>query len=295
MIKKVFKTILILTLTLGITLPSNAAGSVDVSDGSAFITKSELSYQLNTLSQRMTQLENSLDSKIDTLVSSYLTRNGIWNGANQKIGTSGSLTIRYGYTRGSTARNWYRSLASVDSSGSGINSDSSDTTLRFWATNISNVGEVVNYNSNRTYSLIDNVNKSGMIVITTKTNNYKQSSLTRCAYSFTTSTTSGSANADHFAFIYTQDFIYWINGTKEGSRAHCEFIATAAPAALRCPQVKSGTIVFFVDKGDEITLEDNHTLIKGDGSQYAASLVWFEYSDNSYSTYDYVIDSAYVY
>ena len=82
MIKKLFKTIFILTLCLGITLPSNT-GSANVSDGSAFITKSEMAYQLNNLSSRMTQLENSLDSHIDTLVSSYLTRNGIWNGAKQ--------------------------------------------------------------------------------------------------------------------------------------------------------------------------------------------------------------------
>ena len=84
MINRVFKTIFILSLCLGITIPSNAAG-VDVSDGSAFITKSEMSYQLNNLSNRMTQLENSLDSKIDKLVSSFLTRNGIWNGVKQTL------------------------------------------------------------------------------------------------------------------------------------------------------------------------------------------------------------------
>ena len=88
MIKKVFKTIFILTLCLSISLPANA-GSVQVSDGSAFITKSEMAYELNSLSNRMTQLENSLDSKIDSLVSSYLTRNGIWNGVAQKIKTGG--------------------------------------------------------------------------------------------------------------------------------------------------------------------------------------------------------------
>ena len=84
MINKVFKTILIMVLCLGITLPANAAG-VDVSDGSAFITKSELSYQLNNLSARMSALENSLDTQIDKLVSSYLTRNGIWNGSRQTL------------------------------------------------------------------------------------------------------------------------------------------------------------------------------------------------------------------
>ena len=78
-----FKTILILTLCVGITLPTNAA--ISVSDGSAFVTKAEFSADLNNLSNRMAQLENSLDSKIDSLVSSYLTRNGIWNAAKQEL------------------------------------------------------------------------------------------------------------------------------------------------------------------------------------------------------------------
>ena len=72
-------------------MPSIAAGT-QVSDGSAFVTKSELSYRLNNLSNRMSILENSLDSRIDTLVSSYLTRNGIWNGAKQTLGSYKSLT-----------------------------------------------------------------------------------------------------------------------------------------------------------------------------------------------------------
>lgn len=86
MFKKIFKTVFIVNLCLGLSITTNA-NSVNVSDGSAFITKSELAYKLNNLSNRMTQLENSLDSKIDTLVSSYLTRNGIWNGTVQSITT----------------------------------------------------------------------------------------------------------------------------------------------------------------------------------------------------------------
>ena len=87
MLNKVYKTILILTITLGLTIPTNAA--VSVSDGSAFVTKAEFAADLNNLSNRMAQLENSLDAKIDSLVSSYLTRNGIWNGAKQEIVYSG--------------------------------------------------------------------------------------------------------------------------------------------------------------------------------------------------------------
>ena len=89
MLNRVFKTIFILSLCLGITLPSNAGG-VQVSEGSAFITKSEMSYKLNSLSKRMTELENSMDSRIDKLVSSYLTRNGVWNGVKQTLTTAGA-------------------------------------------------------------------------------------------------------------------------------------------------------------------------------------------------------------
>ena len=83
MINRIFKTILVLSLCVGISLPTNAA--VSVSDGSAFVTKAEFAADLNNLSSRMAQLENSLDAKIDSLVSSYLTRNGIWNGAKQTM------------------------------------------------------------------------------------------------------------------------------------------------------------------------------------------------------------------
>ena len=83
MLNRIFKTILVLSLCVGISLPTNAA--VSVSDGSAFVTKAEFAADLNNLSNRMAQLENSLDAKIDSLVSSYLTRNGIWNGSKQQI------------------------------------------------------------------------------------------------------------------------------------------------------------------------------------------------------------------
>ena len=86
MLRKVFKTILVLSLCVGISLPTNAA--VSVSDGSAFVTKAEFAADLNNLSNRMAQLENSLDAKIDSLVSSYLTRNGIWNGQGQPLASS---------------------------------------------------------------------------------------------------------------------------------------------------------------------------------------------------------------
>ena len=94
---KVFKTILIINICLGITIPANAA--VSVSDGSAFVTKAEFSADLNNLSNRMASLENSIDSKIDSLVSSYLTRNGIWNGKKQSLESYRSLSNSLNTTR----------------------------------------------------------------------------------------------------------------------------------------------------------------------------------------------------
>ena len=82
MLMKIIRITIIISILI-INMYSYA--NVTVSDGSSFITKSEMAYTLNNLSNRMSQLENSLDSKIDTLVSSYLTRNGIWNGDKQKI------------------------------------------------------------------------------------------------------------------------------------------------------------------------------------------------------------------
>ena len=70
----------IILFALIIVFPINSFAAVSVSDGSAFVSKSEFAASLNNISNRMSQIENTLDAKIDSLVSSYLSRNGIWNG-----------------------------------------------------------------------------------------------------------------------------------------------------------------------------------------------------------------------
>lgn len=57
----------------------------------------------------------------------------------------------------------------------------------------------------------------------------------------------------------------------------------------------SGTVLFFVSKGDKITLQDTSNLIMGNGTGYASSLLWYSSGDNSYSTYDYIVTDVYVY
>lgn len=147
MYKKIFKIIFILSLCLGLSLSSIAAGQVNVSDGSAFITKSELSYELNNLSSRMTQLENSLDSKIDTLVSSYLTRNGVWNGDNQALTIDTFEINGTDLAKALEKRSKYYSLP--------------------------NDSEEENFFGN--YILIDNISKSGMISVKVVSKGYAQS------------------------------------------------------------------------------------------------------------------------
>ena len=70
---------------LMIVFPIQSYAAVSVSDGSAFVSKSEFASTINNISNRMSIMENTLDAKIDSLVSSYLSRNGIWNGDKQEF------------------------------------------------------------------------------------------------------------------------------------------------------------------------------------------------------------------
>ena len=91
--KKSFKVLksIIMSLVLLSYCASNYA-AVSVSDGSAFVTKSEFSTDLNNLENRVSQIEKKKKKKIDGLVSSYLSRNGIWNGSKQDIKVGGYIT-----------------------------------------------------------------------------------------------------------------------------------------------------------------------------------------------------------
>ena len=144
MINRIFKTILVLSIVLGITLPSNAA--VSVSDGSAFVTKAEFAADLNNLSNRMAQLENSLDAKIDSLVSSYLTRNGIWNGKKQ------TLTV-----------------SNLDVTGTGLGSAILQRGVYY---SIPNGTTASNFYGN--YELVNKIDKSGLLTLTVVAQGYAQ-------------------------------------------------------------------------------------------------------------------------
>ena len=141
MLKSIFKKIFIISLCF-INIVSHAA--ISVSDGSAYVTKAEFSADLNNLSNRMAQLENSLDSKIDSLVSTYLKRNGIWNGKKQTVLVKDIIDFwsNNGLTTAAGAHwNWKSNLTS------GSLTEGVEYTVR-----------------NQSFTFINNCDKSGMMV-----------------------------------------------------------------------------------------------------------------------------------
>ena len=165
MLRKVFKTILVLTVCLGLTIHTNAA--VSVSDGSAFVTKAEFAADLNNLSNRMAQLENSLDAKIDSLVSSYLTRNGIWNGATQTLKNYYILDFANPYSR---AMSWFTPQTLTNGTAGFLGKTQSYsptyvTKLSIPTTILNNTFEEV-YTERGNYVIVESLNKSGLLYMT---------------------------------------------------------------------------------------------------------------------------------
>ena len=274
MIKKVFKTIFILTLCLGISLPANA-GNVDVSDGSAFITKSEMSYQLNNLSNRMTQLENSLDSKIDTLVSSYLTRNGVWSGINQSL-VKTSFIYGFGSTTtrdGSVFFNIYNN----------IYQQQSESLYK-----IQTVGD-----SGR-YTLITKCNKSGMLFFNIDEGYYINQDMRALPISSTT-----KINLANVRWIYTCNLYYQVQTS--GSTTwetmfiiNCELSGFGIGCSLQVPSLPIKTVCFFVNKDDQVAIYEEQTILDYPTTgNDASSLGLYRPSQQSYKTY--VIKDAKIY
>ena len=76
---------ILISILIFISFEMNSIAAISVGDGSSFVTKAEFAADINRLSNEMSQIENSIDARIDTLVSSYLNKNGIWNGQEQTL------------------------------------------------------------------------------------------------------------------------------------------------------------------------------------------------------------------
>ena len=251
MLNKVFKTILILSICLGLTLPTNAA--VSVSDGSAFVTKSEFNSDLNNLSNRMAQLENSLDGKIDSLVSSYITRNGIWNGERQLLEFNAIADYWDNFTLSGLNYNW-KSKPSMPS------------TLT--------EGQIATIRSG-SYDLIKTVTKTGMLFGTLDV-------LT--GYDYAKASVPTASGTDGRNYFYVCNFnrkynnpnvtnscesSFWINDVCVYSFVpiKCEYIRTmqrdgfAAASLYFVPKPGRYNFMFFVSKGDKIVMDYRFAII----------------------------------
>ena len=248
MLNRIFKTILVLSICVGISLPTNAA--VSVSDGSAFVTKAEFAADLNNLSNRMAQLENSLDAKIDSLVSSYLTRNGIWNGARQDfvqnyywlaVKSGASTTKQYTFTNGvrgyvgktmnvTISKNYVPKTPSSYAAGTYYRQD--------WVTGI---------------NIIDYYNKTGLLVLNTLNGN-----------PYTWSNISGLDNRNFGLFLQSGSrflaqsgiyFEYLNNGNLVATSAFCvggsDTMSNESCSYGLAYSINS--YYFFVSKGESLT------------------------------------------
>lgn len=277
MLKKIFKTIIIFSFILSTIIPTNAA--VSVSDGSAFVTKAEFSADLNNLSNRMASLENSLDAKIDSLVSSYLTRNGIWNGAKQ---TLISNSFKYGMKSGGT-RDAGRVYFNI------FNAIIEQTVAKMYTIQVSGA-------SGR-YQLIDKIDKSGMIFFNTYSGASGNGNMTAVPVSAT-----GSSNVINLAnvrFIYECIFSY--KTQSEGSTtfdtknvATCQLLGFGVGCSLQVPALPVGTVSFFVSKNDKVVLdaEQTTTTYTTTGND-PCTLAFYAANQETYKTY--VIRDCYVY
>ena len=260
MLNKIFKTFFILSICFGVSISSNAA--VSVSDGSAFMTKAELAADLNNLSNRMAQLENSLDAKIDSLVSNYPSKNGIWSGTKQLTNSNVDDILPANVTLSSGSAQINTSLASG------------------------------------TY--INNINKSGMLVSKYSYRNKDgvNSNSTRWGYSGLMKLTSNHCSDNGvIVSLYIYENIGGMS-TQKFSQIILNFCGKPSSAwnadyynlyaALPANEVY-GNVLFFVNKGSSITYE-----VKQIAHFYYTSTVSRQQYDTSTLHFQ-LYDDAYVY
>ena len=259
MLKKMFKTILVLSLCIGVVLPTNAA--VSVSDGSAFVTKAEFAADLNNLSNRMAQLENSLDAKIDSLVSSYLTRNGIWNGAKQEI--NDNIKDKYVGVKKTTASGYTWRLYNFNTTNS--------ANYQVW--NTTDRGLLARDNSSTiSGTIVDSVNKSGLVNISL---DFKFSALGLLDKWSETESTTKSLRVGPYGngFMYGDVVNLSLAGAlliKDalGNVFYCDqrTIPSAVPSTISSVYVPNIAIYFFANKGDILKYElKNYCIIENVG------------------------------
>ena len=285
---KIFKNLIIINVILSITF-SVFASNVAVSDGSAFITKAEMAYQLNTISQRMTALENSLDSKIDKLVSSYLTRNGIWNGAKQTMSLN---SFKYGFKGGN-------SIGSYDKSFNIFAYQSASETYNPISIAGGRYPHVV-VGANGQQLLVNRISKSGLLFISTGNGTETNQDMRTVPITKLDPVRGDSMiNLANTRWVYTCLFDYKLstdNGStwKTMNSISTQCVGFGTGTYLSCPSLPVGSVTFFVSKDDKVALNITQQILlePTTGNNGTTLGNWVS---NQESSKTYVIKDMYVY
>ena len=249
---KRFKIVFLLLLIFTLTMASY--GQVAVSDGSAFLTKAEFNRNLSNMSSRMTYLENSLDSKIDTLVASYLSRNGIWNGTVQENALSSTI-MSVGFNGQTTATAYHYFYYDYYTDGSQIGNSKI-----FINTHSDNYYDPVAIGENNTErTLIANVSKSGLLCLTFD----KQLSQLNNDFNSTLNLIQVAAHSNariigdqvRFSIIAEFNIIEYEEGSSTGNTIYTDFSITqpAIPGRVSFFRVLNNSAYMFVNKGSRVT------------------------------------------
>ena len=95
-------------------------------------------------------------------------------------------------------------------------------------------------------------------------------------------------------FTYNVYIIYRVIGN-EASRIGANLIMNSSGVSLKCPALQTGSVLFFVNKGDEIELECNSELRKDSGTVMSNTLAWYTTDTGNRTTYNYDIVDFQVY
>lgn len=202
---KMIKSLISFMIIVAFVLPSYA--SISSSNGSTFITKGEVDTAMTDLKSRLTTFEAGINSKIDAQVTSYLDRNGIWNGSKQVFNTN----YTYGGNKVAQLFMW--------------TNDSGRTSWTVNAGEVNNIGFLglltFNcYNGWRrfpsqkyawaSYKIVEKTTKPGLCIASLKfEQNYDTTSVYTCAYlQFSGNDDGSSANEKWFLIqhMLTQEY-----------------------------------------------------------------------------------------
>ena len=284
MIKRIF----VILLTIIITIPVNAA--VSVSDGSAFVTKAELDSNFNGLSNRVFSLENTIEVKIDSLVSSYLSRNGIWNGTDQKLieGYS-SWKYGYGYKEAEVVRRYYMLATANNTPSGGYSSNKNESTIPLIS---------IYYDSNNPIikegNLVEEISKTGLAIINTSYTDAETTDkrVVVCSYRPTSASKPNGIHGDQFMFEYLAKVEFFQDSQKLSSVQY-SYLAQMAGLSIEIGAIPGGVLLMFVKKGSPLKIKYTAELKNNSGMQFSGTLGWF--AGRHTSTRTWKVDKVTVY